>query len=141
MIYLDSSAIVKLVRVEAESDSLRAWVEEHHAATLVSSCLAEVEVVRALRRYEAPAVAGVPAVMAHMLRLDVDARIREMAASYNMVGLRTLDAIHLATAEVLHADRYGLESFVAYDAHLRAAAAARGLTTVCPGLGDSGPEP
>lgn len=136
MIYLDSSAIVKLVRMEAESECLREWVHERPSATLVSSCLAEVEVVRALRRYEAPAMAAVSAVMAHVLRLEIDARIREMAASYDLVGLRTLDAIHLATAEMLYADRYALESFVAYDARLRAAAAARGLTTVSPGLRD-----
>lgn len=67
MIYLDSSAIVK-----RQSDSLRAWGEEHHTATL-ASCLVEIEVVRALRRYGALAGAAGPAVMAHLLRLDIDA--------------------------------------------------------------------
>jgi predicted nucleic acid-binding protein len=50
VIYLDSAAVVKLVRQESHTAELVAWLNAHGAAPLVSSALVEVEVPRALRR-------------------------------------------------------------------------------------------
>jgi predicted nucleic acid-binding protein len=133
MIDLDSSAIVKLVRREPETPALVAWLKERHAEPKVSSCLAEVEVVRALRRYDADALVGVPAVLARLYRIEMDARIRAMAAAYEDPLLWTSDAIHLATAEMLLQEGQALGALVAYDDRLLAAAHRRGLPVPKPG--------
>jgi len=101
MIYLDSSALVKLVRRERETPDLLVWLRERASAALVSSCLAEVEVARAIRWYDPTALANISGVMARIYRVEIDARIRAMAAAYEDAALRSLDAIHLATAELL----------------------------------------
>ena len=133
MIYLDSSALVKLVRHERETPDLLAWLRERASAALVSSCLAEVEVARAIRRYDPTALANIPGVMARLYRVEIDARIRAMAAAYEDAALRSLDAIHLATAEFLARESQDLEAFVAYDERLLVAAERRDLVVAMPG--------
>ncbi|MCL6595021.1 MAG: type II toxin-antitoxin system VapC family toxin [Firmicutes bacterium] len=133
MIYLDSSALVKLVRFERETPSLLAWLRERASAPLVSSFLAEVEVARAVRRYDPTALVNVPGVMARLYRMEIDARIRAMAAAYDDANLRSLDAIHLATAELLALESQELQAFVAYDERLVAAAKGRHLVVAMPG--------
>lgn len=133
MIYLDSSAVVKLVRREAQSRELVAWLAERSDSALVSSCLVEVEVPRAIRRYDPAALAGVPAMIARLYRVDIDARIRARAAAYEDGLLSGLDAIHLATAEMLATETHELEAVVAYDLRLLFAAAALEFSAVSPG--------
>ena len=70
MIYLDSAAIVKLVRQESYSADLVAWLNAHDDAPLVSSALIEVEVPRALRRSAPQALVGVPAAVSRLFRLE-----------------------------------------------------------------------
>lgn len=132
LLYLDSSALVKLVLPESETEALlealREWPDR------VSSEIASVEVPRAARRASddravhrraAQVIAGV-----HLLRLG-DA-VLQRAASLGPPELRTLDALHLSSA--LHVcDELG--AFVAYDRALCAAAAAAGLETIQPGRG------
>lgn len=132
MIYLDSSALVKLVRHERETPGLLTWLRERASAALVSSCLAEVEVARAIRRYDPTALANIPGVMTRMYRVEIDARIRAMAAAYEDAALRSLDAIHLATAELLARESQDLEAFVAYDERLLVAAKRRDLVVAMP---------
>jgi hypothetical protein len=50
MIYLDSAAVVKLVRAEPFTTDLVDWLRVRTSSLLVSSALVEVEVARALRR-------------------------------------------------------------------------------------------
>ncbi|MDA8346870.1 MAG: type II toxin-antitoxin system VapC family toxin [Thermaerobacter sp.] len=135
MIYLDSSAVVKLVRWEAQSAELVAWLVERSDSALVSSCLVEVEVTRAIRRYDPAALAGVPGVIARLYRVEIDARIRARDAAYEDGLLRNLDAIHLATAEMLATETHELEAVVAYDERLLSAALAHGFSAVSPGVG------
>jgi uncharacterized protein len=128
VIYLDSSAVVKLVRHEAETDGLRSWL----AATerpLTSSALVRTEAARALARSEPAALTVLPAVLALLYQRPVSEAILDSAARLPGGSLRSLDAIHLATAEEF---RPVLTSFVAYDRHLSEAAQSRGLPVVTP---------
>lgn len=134
MIYLDSAAVVKLVRQEAHSAELVAWLNRHQDVPLVSSALVEVEVPRALRRSAPQALVGVPVAVGRVFRLEIDATIRATAAAFAEPTLRSLDAFHLATAQVLANESGGtLTAFVTYDRRLITSAQAAGLPTVSPG--------
>jgi predicted nucleic acid-binding protein len=134
VIYLDSAAVVKLVRQEDHSADLVTWLNSHQDVPLVSSALVEVEVPRALRRSAPLALVGVPAAVGRLFRLEIDATIRATAAAFTEPTLRSLDAIHLATAQVL-ANEAGstLTAFVTYDQRLLASARAAGFATASPG--------
>jgi predicted nucleic acid-binding protein len=135
VIYLDAAAVVKLLRHEPESPALLAWLNDRRHLPLVASALVEVEVPRALRRSAPQALVGVPTTLARLFRIEIDATIRATAGAYQDPLLRSLDAIHLATAQVLAAQPgSNLEAFVTYDVRLLGAAAGAGLPTVSPGL-------
>ncbi len=132
MIYLDTAALVKLVRREPESDPLADWLDSHTGTAWVSSTLAEVELPRALRRTEPDLIAAVPALLTRIARYEVDPLVRATAAGYADPDLRSLDAIHLATAHAVFGTR--LTWFVSYDRRLLQAAASTGLPIAHPGL-------
>jgi predicted nucleic acid-binding protein len=135
VIYLDSAAVVKLVRQESHSSDLVAWIDGHREVPLVSSVLIEVEVPRALRRSAPQALVGVPAAVGRLFRLEIDATIRATAAAFAEPTLRSLDAIHLATAQVLANEASAtLTAFVTYDQWLLASARAAGFPTASPGM-------
>ena len=73
--------------------------------------------------------AGIPAVMASVVVLPFDSRIATRAAAVGPASLRTLDAIHLASAVELGDE---LTAFVSYDERLLAAARDLGLPVVAP---------
>lgn len=134
MIYLDSAAIVKLAHPETESSALQAWLAQRAGLTRVTSALAEVEVPRAIRRHAPTSQLNVPVVLGTIARFEIDQSVRTLAASYTDPQLRSLDAIHLATAQVLSAElSEPLDAFVTYDHRLLAAARAAGLATASPG--------
>ena len=132
MIYLDTSAIVKLVRAEAESGELVAWLNARDEDT-VTSALAEVETVRALRREAPELLAGVATVLAQIARFEIDAAVRATAAAYPDPRLRSLDAIHLATADQLGAAGSAVTAFVTYDKTLGRVATEAGIPVIRPG--------
>ena len=132
--YADTSALVKLVREEAESGALRAYVG---GADLVSSELVLAEIPRAVRR----AVAQDPALPLDLLLeragelVDVlalrplDRALLAGAGALAEPALRALDAIHVASA----VDLDPIEAFVTYDERQAAAARLAGLRTTAPG--------
>jgi predicted nucleic acid-binding protein len=130
VIYVDSAALVKLVRLEHATQELVDWLNERSGVALVCSVLAEVEVPRAIRRVAPDALAAVPATLARLYRLEIDATVRSTAAALAEPSLRTLDAIHVATAVGLGAD---LQAFVSYDERLLQTAGGLGLPVVSPG--------
>jgi predicted nucleic acid-binding protein len=132
VIYLDTSALVKLIRIEAESDDLGDWLDERTQIRWITSALAEVELPRAIRAVAPEGLPAVPSVLARLDRFDIDPVIRSTAASYPDPALRSLDAIHLATAQVA-ASTAPLTALVTYDGRLSDAADALGMTTVAPG--------
>ncbi|MEU4712284.1 PIN domain-containing protein [Micromonospora purpureochromogenes] len=95
----------------------------------------EVEVSRALRRAAPQALVGVPTVLARLYRVEIDATVRAAAGAYPEPMLRTLDAIHLATAEIL-ARQAGtaFAAFVTYDRRLLDAVKSSGLPIASPGM-------
>ncbi len=129
-LYLDSSAIVKLVQRETESDALRRFLRRHRDDRRVTSALARVEVVRAI-------LDGGPAALAHARRqlarvdeITLDSDLLDTAATIAPgERLRSLDAIHLASAQMLAPD---LRAVVTYDQRMAAAGHALGLTIEAP---------
>jgi hypothetical protein len=122
LLYLDSSALVKLVVAEAETPALVTFLAgwPHR----VTSALARVEVLRAVKRMGAGPVVRSRAtrVMARVALIRIDDTVLGASARMAPAELRTLDAIHLATARSLD----GLAGIVTYDHRLsRAAARAR----------------
>lgn len=129
-VYLDTSAIVKLVVREAESDALFEALERW--PDRVSSAVAAVEVHRALRRAGASGAvrARAETVLAALVLVRVDDPVLQRAAALGDPALRSLDALHLATALSLGDDP---ETFVSYDARLARAARRQRLTVSHPG--------
>jgi uncharacterized protein len=128
-VYLDASAIVKLLVDEAGSADLAVYLAGR--PTCITSRISEVEVRRAVARSGAP-VEGerVDAVFAALATRELDGSLAASAGRLAPPALRTLDAIHLATALELVLE---LEAFVTYDQRLADAAAAAGIPTVAPG--------
>lgn len=133
MIYLDSCALVKMVAREPESDSLGEWLRSRESDGLATSKLAEVELPRALRRNHPGVLGAVAGVLGRLFQVDINDAVRATAGAYVEPSLRSLDAIHLATAENLVASGKTLTAFVTYDKRLAAVAADAGLTVVAPG--------
>lgn len=125
--YVDSSALVKLAVREPESAALRRYLARHRP--LVSSALARTEVMRALLPLGPDAVRGGRDVLARVDLLRINDRVLDAAGLLVPSDLRSLDAIHLASADVLGSD---LRAFVTYDERLAAAAAGRGLRVIQP---------
>lgn len=128
MLYLDSSAIVKLVLPEPESLALRDFLasnEDH-----ISSSLARVEVLRTVRRLDGTEdrLRDAERVLARVSRVSMSGPLLASAAVLGPPNLRSLDAIHLATALSLD----GLDAVVTYDRRLADAAADAGLTVASP---------
>ena len=132
MIYLDTAALVKLIRVEAESAALVEWLNARSDQPLVASALVEIEVPRALRRSQPGVLGGVAGVLARLHRIEINAAVRATVGAYTEPTLRSLDAIHLATAELLLASGKPLRAFVTYDKRLATAAEAATLPVATP---------
>ena len=129
MVYLDSSAIIKLVVTEPESRALRAYLTDRRER--VASALARVEVFRALRRAHGGARAPLrraEQILAGIAVVAVDDPVLHDAAALAPPRLRSLDAVHLATALSLE----GLEAVVTYDRRLAAEVAEAGLGVASP---------
>jgi predicted nucleic acid-binding protein len=133
VIYLDTAAIIKLVRVETESAALVRWLSDRPSEPLVASALVEVEVPRALRRSHPAALGRVASAVARLHRVEVNAAVRATAGAYPEPALRSLDAIHLATAELMSASGKTVTAFVTYDRRLAEAAQRAGLPVTAPG--------
>ena len=126
-VYLDSSAIVKLVVREPETKALLAFLEPRHVR--VTSALARVEVVRAVRRHGRSATTRATAMVDALSQLAVDDALLDSAAAIDADQLRSLDAIHLASAQQLEGE---LDVFVTYDERMLAAARGLGLPVSLP---------
>lgn len=117
---------MKLVQKESESDALRRYLRRHRSDARVTSMLSRVEVVRAVQSGGADAVAMARRQLSRLHQINLDAGVLDAAASLAPgVALRSLDAIHLASAQLLAAD---LRSVVTYDERMAFVAASLGLT-------------
>jgi predicted nucleic acid-binding protein len=129
MLYLDASAIVKLVKSERETEALGEFIRSHPDA--ISSALAEVEVARAVWRLRDPSGGAqrAAAVFERIALVPMNREVLAEAARVEVPSLRALDAIHLATA-LLH--REDIDGLVTYDRRLASAARSSGITVVAP---------
>ncbi len=129
MIYLDSSALVKLVVTEPETPHLVSWLKNHPGVDRATSWLARVEVVRAVLEDGEAAVQLARAVLLELDQMSITPDLLDEAGVLTQ-PLRSLDAIHLASAKRLAPD---LTAFVACDKRLLAAADQAGLPIASPG--------
>jgi predicted nucleic acid-binding protein len=137
VIYLDSSAILKLLRREDESDALIAHLDAHAQQELVTSALATVEVARALTAVGAADTAARSVRRSDRIEigdvvvpaLAMVAPVLDVARTLPPAVLRSLDAIHVATAMLA---REALDHLITYDKRMAAAARATGIRTVSP---------
>ncbi len=136
MIYLDTSAAIKLLVPETHSAALGAWLTERDDP-VISSGLLRVELRRALHRSNVDAELHQQAeqLLGGMHLRPIDAVV-EHAAQLEEQHLRSLDAIHLATA--LSSDPAPV--LVTYDTGLARHAAHTGLTTTAPGTRPASPD-
>ena len=125
--YLDSSAIVKLAVREPESLALRRYLRRREP--LVSSALARTEVLRALLPAGDEAVARGRSVLQRLDLVRVNDRVLNAAGVLSPAELRSLDAIHLATAQQLGEE---LGALVTYDDRMATAAKRLGYRIVQP---------
>lgn len=127
MIYIDTSAMLKLVHPEPESGALRAWLASH-PGDLVSSALIRTEARRALLRNDPGALPELPAILSVIAQIPVSETVLDSAAMFPDLLLRSLDAIHLASAQSITA----VTAVLAYDKHLIDAARNAGLAVASP---------
>ena len=127
-LYLDSSAFVKLAVEEPETVALRAFLAAP-GNRRVSSALLRTEALRAVRHLGSDALATVREGLRRVDLVGIDDRILDAAGALEPRVLRTLDAIHVATAMALGDD---LEAIVTYDDRMVEPATLLGLSTAAP---------
>ncbi len=128
MHFLDTSAFLKLLVAEPESAALEAYLGD--GLRRGGSVLLEIETIRAIRRFAPQQLDQARAALRQIQLVPIDGTVVQSAAMLNPEALRSLDAIHLATA-ISAGDL--VTSFVTYDRQLAAAADQAGLRAVAPG--------
>ena len=125
--YLDTSAFVKAPLGERDARALAAAADEW--GMRASSAILRVEATRAAARVGTPAVEAVGAALRRVVLVPVDDEVLDIAAHVADPGVRSLDAIHLATALSLGDD---LGVLLTYDARMADAARSLGLPVASP---------
>ena len=121
---------MKLVQKEAESEALRRYLRRHRLDERVTSTLARLEVVRAVQAGGALAVAKACRQLARVHQVSVDRTLLDNAATVAPgTLLRSLEAIHVASALLLGAE---LHAIVTYDLRMAEAVTALGLPVDAP---------
>lgn len=129
MIYLDSSALVKLALTEAETPGLVGWLTDRADLPLVSSIIHRTEVPRAVWRADPSALPRSYRQVRGVEKIALTTDVLDLAATLPPPEIRSIDAIHLASALSV---RRHLTAFVAYDTRLLTAAREAGLPTASP---------
>ncbi len=128
--YADTSAVIKLLVEETHSHDFAAFYDEQAGAEWVSSALLRVEVTRAVTRIAPALLRDARDLLTGFSYISMDDEVIDGAMGEPDRLLRSLDAIHLATARILRDD---LTAIVSYDDRLLKAAADAGLDAVSPG--------
>jgi predicted nucleic acid-binding protein len=127
--YAGTSAVIKLLVEETDSQAFAAFYDDHSDAEWVSSALLRIEVTRAVTRAMPALMPAARDLLLAFSYIAIDDDIVDGAMNEPDRRLRSLDAIHLATARILEPE---LDGLVAYDDRLLGAAADAGLVTVAP---------
>jgi predicted nucleic acid-binding protein len=126
-LYMDSSALVKLVIRETGSDQLRGFIGDQE---MVTSQISRVELVRAVARSQPDSVEAALDLLGELTLVAVNRVIASRAAWVPPPALRSLDALHVASASVM---RDSLDAFVTYDHRMIDAGRIAGLRIASPG--------
>ena len=128
-IYLDTSALVKLVVAEGESQPLKDFLAARAEDSLFSAALARTELIRAVAPNGAQAIADARDLLNRLDTVMLTRQLLDDAGVLQPLSLRSLDAIHLTAAR-----RAGdaLRAVITYDARMLSAAADLGISTVSP---------
>jgi uncharacterized protein len=129
LIYIDTSAFLKTVVAEPESSALGSYLSTFRAPRFVSSALLAVEARRSILRTVPTELPRVDLELLDVIQIDTNTVVLESASRLPDPMLRTLDAIHVATALLIRDD---LDVLVTYDQRMLAAAAAHGLPVAAP---------
>jgi uncharacterized protein len=129
LIYLDSSALVKLALTEAETPGLVGWLTDRADLPLVSSIIHRTEVPRAVWRADPSALPRSYRQVRGVEKIALTTDVLDLAATLPPPEMRSIDAIHLASALSVRRD---LTAFVAYDTRLLTVAREAGLPTASP---------
>lgn len=128
MIYLDTSAALKLVQPEPETAALELWIAERAGVARVSSRLLRIEMLRSVTRNAPQRKERAHVVLSSVSLLSID----DVAPAADVIGdgmLRSLDVIHLATAYEIRSE---LTAFLCYDKRLCDSARTLGLPVATP---------
>jgi len=128
VIYLDSSALVKLALSEPESAALTSYLARP-GQDLVSSTLHRAEVLRAIWRSEPGALPRAQRIIRRVAVVSLTRDLLDNAATQAPASLGTTAAIHLVSALTIKRD---LTAFVSYDKQLLDAAEGAGLPVASP---------
>lgn len=127
--YTDTSAVIKLLVEESHSKAFAAFYDAHADAEWVSSALLRIEITRAVTRAMPTLLPDARDLLLAFSFVAIDDDILEGAMNEPDRGMRSRDAIHLATARILGED---LDALVSYDDRLLKAATDAGLATASP---------
>lgn len=127
--YADTSAVIKLLAEETHSMAFAAFYDAHADAEWTSSALLRIEVTRAVTRALPALLPDARDLLLAFSYIAIDDDVVEGAMNEPDRGLRSLDAIHLATTRILAED---LDAVVSYDDRLVKAATDAGLATLSP---------
>ena len=128
-LYLDTSALAKLVVSERESPHLRHWLRKRSSAPLVTNSIGVVELRRLAARINQESLSNAVLLLARIDVLGLTPDALRLAADIPPPAVHTVDALHIASAALLT----DLLCVVTYDQRMAAAAAAYGLPVAAPG--------
>jgi predicted nucleic acid-binding protein len=126
--YLDASAAAKLVLAEDDSDAMKEWIETTDAV-IVSSDLLRTELLRTIRRHAPAQLSQGRAVLESITLVALSRNVYESAAMLGPPVLRSLDALHLASA-IEFGDE--LEGIITYDMRMTEAAQVLDVAVIAP---------
>jgi uncharacterized protein len=127
--YVDTSAAIKLLVEETHSTAFAAFYDARADAEWVSSALLRIEVIRTVARAKPVLLPDARDLLLAFSYIAIDDEVMDAAMNEPDRSLRSLDAIHLATARLLGPD---LDAIVTYDDRLATAAGDAGLVTASP---------
>ena len=127
--YTDTSAVIKLLAEETDSQAFAQFYDADQKAEWVSSALLRIELTRAVARVMPALLPNARELLLAFSYIEIDEEVVEGAVNEPDRSLRSLDAIHLATARLLGPD---LDALVTYDHRLASAAADAGLAVLSP---------
>jgi uncharacterized protein len=128
VIYTDTSALAKLIRPEAETEALRAWLEVRKGVPRATNQIGVVELKRFSARIGPDFVSLAVALVRRLDRLDLTPTTFSLAEDVSPLSVRTLDALHVASA----AELPELHAFLTYDLRMAEAARSFGLPVESP---------